>query len=228
MVRKLLTGFSLLLTCPCLLSCSGGSGGAESPLVRGPADFRGLDAFERRFQEIDRLDLTRDMPRSGTARYTGLTSAELYRGAARAGEVTGEVEMTFDFAAAASRATEDKAVSGRMHNFRGTLDGSEVSFAGQLTTSAAKDMGLESRARVADLITGSSGPEGPGRTGSFLAQFVGELSTGAVGGEVQLTASGDFRGAAGAGATGTLSGLWWDPAAADPLSANGRFVVTRD
>jgi|GEM_PF-5614059 len=228
MMRKHLNKLPLLLVCHGLLGCSGGGGGAGTQAVRGPAGFRYTDAFEQRYQEIDRVDLTIDMPRSGSARYSGVTSVALDRGGPPVGQMTGEVEMTVDFAAAAQRSTEGQALSGRMYNFKGQIDGSEVIFAGQLTTSAAKDLGNESFARVSNQIIGPFGPDGPGRIGSVDAQFAGELSTGGIGSHVWLEAGGSFRGAEAAGITGIVKGTWSEPDSAEPMDVNGRFVMSRE
>lgn len=219
--------FRLLSPFLCLtLSACGGDGGGEGGSGSqgyGSGGRQPVDPFDQRFQEIFAMDLSTDMPQSGRASYSGLTETELHRGASSVGHLRGEMEMSVDFAAASSRATEHQALSGRMHNFRGTIDGSEVVFSGELTTAAARDQGFDSRARVADQIIAP-----PGRLGSLVAHFAGDLATGTSGGPVHLEAAGNFRGPGGAAASGTLGGIWTDPAGVDPLTANGRFVVERD
>lgn len=221
--------FGILLgACTALAGClssggggAGGGGGGGGGTPTTPAD------YDAAFNRISALGPTQDMPITGTATYNGAAKVALNKGTDKIGDLLGDLEFTVDFAAANADST--KGLSGKAGNFRGTVDGTDVAFEGELTTAAASARGLPQTVGITTttITLPIVGGERTLRTGSFMAHLAGDLDVAGESGLVVVQTGGTFFGDGGQAITGPVGGTWWGPGGPSEYTVGGTWYVEK-
>lgn len=181
----------------------GGGGGGFTP-----------EEYDDALADVQGRIPTSDMPREGTASYSGAARVDGVDGAD--GFVVGEVNLDVDF-----DAEPTEAISGTATNFSGVLDGEEVTIGGTLSTGPDFPTALAINEFTVDLPTGGSQTV---VTGAVSIAMYGDVVDEGDTSTILLTLGGNFVGPEGEGIHGPAliqeitdtsvgenvgAGTWW-------------------
>lgn len=205
----------------CLNTGGGGAGGGG-----GGGGGATVAQFDAAYNRITSLAPTSDMPATGTATYTGAAKLALNEGSTKIGDLLADLEYTIDLGAASADRTT--GMSGKAGNFRGTVNGEEVAFAGEVTTAEGKARSLPQAVDITETtmtlpVVGTTTL----RTGAIMANMAGELEVNGERGLVILQTGGNFFGPGGQAMSGPAGGSWWGPAGPSSYTVAGTWYAEK-
>ena len=215
---------ALVTVCTALAGCLNGGGAGGGGGGGGGGGSQTVAQFDTELARIQTLAPTSDMPAAGTASYDGAMKTDLRKGTNVIGTLLGDLALTVDFA----RAGNPGSVTGQATNFRGTVNGKDVTYAGTLTTADAAAKSLPSTVTIDErtIVAPIVGPITT-RTGGIMVNLTGDLTVDGVDGAVVLTPGGAFFGPGGQAIQGPVGGTWWGPAGPSEYTVAGTWYAEK-